>query len=197
LLHLDSERYYNRLHLIFLEQNPEVKTFDLYRPAWEFLKDSPKFISITHANNAATTAASKQSLVPTDSSSPDTPALETPTQHAMRPMGKKKAKRMQEEDKILDNIKEKLSSEGHGNTGMILAGALTQFANVFASGLQEWRDRQAYSNASPTLRKRYDNLVMFARIQQLEGEATAKMNHLQPSNATDTAGNLHFSDEEN
>jgi hypothetical protein len=38
---------------------------------------------------------------------------------------------------------------------------------------------------------------MFARIQQLEGEATAKMNHLQPSNTTDTAGNLHFSDEEN
>jgi hypothetical protein len=156
LLRLDRERYYNRLHLIFLEQNPEVKTFDLYRPAWEFLKDSPKFISITHANNAATTTAwreRKQSLVPTDSSSPDTPALETPTQHTMCPMGNKKAKRIQEEDKILDNITEKLSSEGHGNAGMILAGALTQFANIFASGLQEWRDRQAYSNASPTLKK--------------------------------------------
>jgi hypothetical protein len=113
-------------------------------------------------------------------------------------MGKKKAKRIQEEDKILDNITEKLSSEGHGNAGMILAGALTQFANIFASGLREWRDRQAYSNASPTLKKRYNNLVMFAHIHQLEGEAKAKMNQLpQPSNTTDTAGYLHFSDEEN
>jgi hypothetical protein len=39
---------------------------------------------------------------------------------------------------------------------------------------------------------------MFAHIHQLEGEAKAKMNQLpQPSNTTDTAGYLHFSDEEN
>ncbi len=153
---LDKEHYYNRLHLIFLKKNPEVKTFDLYPPSWEFLKDYPKFISITHANNAATTTASrerKHSLLPADSSSPETPALGTPTQDTMRPMGKKRAKRIQEEEKILDNITEKMSSGGHGNAGIILAGALTQFANVFASGLQEWRDRQAYSNASPTLKK--------------------------------------------
>jgi hypothetical protein len=43
---LDAEQYYNRIHLIFLEQNQEVKSFDLYRPSWEFLKESPKFATI-------------------------------------------------------------------------------------------------------------------------------------------------------
>jgi hypothetical protein len=38
----DRNRYYNRVHLIFLEQNPAISSFDLYHPAWEFLKDSIK-----------------------------------------------------------------------------------------------------------------------------------------------------------
>ena len=50
---LDRNSYYNRIHLIFLEQNPSINSFDLYRPAWEFLKDSAKFQSITMALKAA------------------------------------------------------------------------------------------------------------------------------------------------
>jgi hypothetical protein len=185
--------------LIFLEQNPEVKTFDLYRPSWEFLKDSPKFASITHAHTAACGTASKerkQSLLSTDSTSPETPVLETPTQDTIRPIGKKKTKRKQEEDKMIENVTEKLKSGGQGNAGMVLAGALTQFANVFSAGLQEWRDRQAYNNASPTLKKRYDNLIMHARIQQLEEETLAQINkHQQPSTTT-TANDSHTAAEQ-
>ncbi len=135
------------MHLIFLEQNPEVKTFDLYRPSWEFLKDSPKFASITHAQTAASASASKerkQSHLSTDSTSPETPALETPTHDTTCPIGKKRAKRKQEEEKMIENVTEKLKSGGQGNAGMVLAGALTQFANVFASGFQEWRDSLSY-----------------------------------------------------
>jgi hypothetical protein len=49
----DKERYYNRIHLIFLKENSGIKFFDPYRPAWEYLKESPKFISMTAATNAA------------------------------------------------------------------------------------------------------------------------------------------------
>jgi hypothetical protein len=74
---LDRERYYNRIHFIFLHENKNVKSFDVYRPAWEYLKDTPKFISITTANNAASRAVS--SLSSTDAS----PATEliTPSNH--------------------------------------------------------------------------------------------------------------------
>ena len=50
---LDSERYYNRIHLIFLEKNPDVKSFDIYRPSWEFLKSSAKFSTIIAATGLA------------------------------------------------------------------------------------------------------------------------------------------------
>jgi hypothetical protein len=53
---------------------------------------------------------------------------------------------------IITNVTVQLKDETSGTTGAVLAGALTQFANVFASGLQEWKERQAYSNASPTLK---------------------------------------------
>ncbi len=101
-------------------------------------------------------------------------------------MGKKRAKRQQEEEKIITNVTEKLKGETSGTTGAVLASALTQFANVFASGLQEWKDRQAYSNASPTLKQKYDSLLISARIQQLEEEAAAKIpqQQLQPITTT-------------
>ena len=31
--HLDNDRYYNRIHLIFLQQNPNINSFDIYRPS--------------------------------------------------------------------------------------------------------------------------------------------------------------------
>jgi hypothetical protein len=47
--HLDNDRYYNRIHLIFLEQNPNITSFDIYCPSWEYLKDCAKFLSISKA----------------------------------------------------------------------------------------------------------------------------------------------------
>jgi hypothetical protein len=48
-LFADNERYYNQIYLIFLELNPNVNSFDIYCPSWEYLKDSPKFVSISKA----------------------------------------------------------------------------------------------------------------------------------------------------
>ncbi len=176
----DNNRYFNRLHLIFSEQNPDVKSFDLYRPSWEFLRDSPKFLSITMAQNAAVERTQCKLFSPDGNT--ESSGVETPAQ-APRPIGKKRAKRQQEEEQILTNVAAKLKGETSGSSNAVLASALTQFANVFASGLQEWKDRQAYSNASPSLKRKYDNLLINARIQQLEEEAAAKLQQqqLQPS----------------
>jgi len=40
----DQEAYYNRVHLIFLRENEGEKSFAVYRPSWEYLKDTPKFM---------------------------------------------------------------------------------------------------------------------------------------------------------
>jgi hypothetical protein len=58
----DKDRYYNRIHLIFLDENPNVSSFDIYRPSWEYLKDCAKFASITKAlqTNPAVRSKKKQ-----------------------------------------------------------------------------------------------------------------------------------------
>jgi hypothetical protein len=83
--------------LIFLEQNPLINFFDLYRPAWEYLKNSAKFQSITvalkSAPHAAGTSKSDVSMEVTES---DRAALST-VARAARPMGNKKSKCCEEE----------------------------------------------------------------------------------------------------
>ena len=90
-------------------------------------------------------------------------------------MGKKRAKRLEQEEKIISNVTEKLKGAVNNNTssasGLALARSLEQMSAVFASGLQEWRERQAYANASPSLKRKYDSLILTIRIQQLEQEA--------------------------
>jgi hypothetical protein len=153
----DKERYYNRIHLIFLEQVPEVKSFDLYRPSWEFLENSPKFASITTAN-----AAAQKSLDGKKKVSPDDAINE-------RPVGKKKTKRLAEEQKIIESVTDKLKGQvNNGSAGQVLAAAIGQITELVASGLQEWKDQRAYMNASQELKQQYDDLILRARIQQLQ-----------------------------
>jgi hypothetical protein len=97
---------------------------------------------------------------------------------------------------MIKNVTEKLKSGGQGNAGMVLAGALTEIANVFAFGFQKWRDRQAYNNVSPTFKKRCDNLIMHARIQQLEEETSAQINKHQQLSTTTTAKESHTAAEQ-
>ena len=175
---LDRERYYNRIHLIFLHENKNVKSFDVYRPAWEYLKDTPKFISITTANNAASRAVS--SLSSTDAS----PATEliTPQQSLQkRPIGKKSAKRMEDEVKIINTVTDKLKdtistniiANGSGNvTATIISHAFQALSSTIAQGFQSWNERQAYNNASPTLKRQYDNLMLRSRIRELQRQTS-------------------------
>jgi len=45
----EKDYYYNRIHLIFLDENLNISSHNIYRPSWEYLKNCTKFVSITKA----------------------------------------------------------------------------------------------------------------------------------------------------
>ncbi len=107
---------------------------------------------------------------------------------SVRPIGNKKAKCMAEEEKILSNVTEKLKSTlipatTSTATSAALAGALHKVTHVIATGIKEWSVRQAYSNASPTLKRHYDSLLLKLRIRELESKLQ-KMLHCFPKPST-------------
>jgi len=165
------------IHLIFLKENIGIKSFDPYRPAWEYLKESPKFISMTAATNAAPRVVSSTVTNDDNVESHVVSAEDMPTasKFSVRPIGNKKAKRMAEEEKIMSNVTEKLKSTlipatTSTATSAALAGALHKVTQVIATGIKEWSSRQAYSNASPTLKRHYDSLLLKLRIRELESK---------------------------
>jgi hypothetical protein len=93
-LHFYDEHYYYRIHLVFLEQNPKIASFDMYRPSWEFLIKIPKFASISRALQPTPSERERRKLfspdeksssLKPDESKVDTSGLETPftTPHAL------------------------------------------------------------------------------------------------------------------
>jgi hypothetical protein len=103
-----------------------------------------------------------------------------------RPIGRKKARRLQEEGKNMDNVAEKLKGlGGSSNTGPLLATALSKFADIFSEGLREWKDQLMFASAAPELRQRYDNLHLLSRIEELEtGLAICNNNYCNSLNHT-------------
>jgi hypothetical protein len=202
----DKNRYYNRIHLIFLEQNPNISSFDLYRPSWEFLKDSPKFASITAAlaSNPCIKAATKRkpSITPDNgtelfSPDPNIYTLETPNERESRPIGNKASKRRQEEEKILESVTSKLKDGLHNNNsggaGFAIAKAIGDFTNILAMTLQQWNDRQSYDNSNPELKKRYDELLIMEKVHQMEAaqrrrEALQQHHNQEIQRSTEDAG---------
>jgi hypothetical protein len=145
----DCNHSYIRVHLIFLEQNPALSSFDLYRPAWEFLKNSAKFQSITMALKAAPQGKKHMTDELVDLTEPrETPAVT----HASHPMGTKKSKRREEEEKIIDSVTDAIrgsfnTDDGNGSTAAMVGAALGQFTNLISKALKSWQDHQSYSNA--------------------------------------------------
>jgi len=156
----DRDRYYSRIHLIFLEQYPEVKSFDIYRPSWEFLKDAPKFQSIIVALNGISHGKEED-------------RKSTGVTRGTRAMGTKKCKRLVEEEKILENVSAVI--KGNMNTSStqsaasgVLAAALEKFTTVITASIQSWQECQAYKNADPELKRKYDNLILMGKIAEME-----------------------------
>ena len=88
---------------------------------------------------------------------------------AQRPIGGE-ARRLEEEKLIIKSVTDRLKENQSIGAGHVLADAISKFASIFATGLQEWKDQQVYNSAAPDLKKRYDDLCLRARIQQLEKE---------------------------
>jgi hypothetical protein len=145
--------------MIFLEQNPTISSFDIYRPSWTFLNDSSKFTSITRALTSAAAMDDKKKRVSSpDESNADSPVIQTLVTRTTRPIGNKKSKRAAEEKKIIESVcltLQKELSQGHnaGSSAVVLAAALSQFTNVISTSLQQWHYQQAYNNTDPELKK--------------------------------------------
>ena len=152
-----------------------IKSFDPCRSSWEYLKESPKFISMTAATNAAPRVVSSMVTDDDNVESHAVSAGDMPiaSKFSVRPIGNKKAKCMAEEEKILSNVTEKLKSAlipgtTSTATSAALTGAQHKVTQVIATGIKEWSSRQAYSNASPTLKRHYDSLLLKLQISELE-----------------------------
>jgi hypothetical protein len=105
--HSDNDHYYNRIHSIFLEQNPNITSFDIYWPSWKYLKDCTTFLSIMKAlqtnpsirdkKKRADNPAAVQLFSPEGTSGTDDAAVgKNPC-----PSGSKASKRRVEEEKLL------------------------------------------------------------------------------------------------
>jgi hypothetical protein len=88
-------------------------------------------------------------------------------------------------EKVSSTIKENLYPiMDSGTSSHVIAAALGQFKNLLAKSFDSWQERQLYNNADPQLRKRYDDLLLSKRIQQMEERAVARVGVLHNKNVT-------------
>jgi len=174
----DKDCYYNRIHLIFLDGNPNVSSCDIYRPSWEYLKDCAKFVSITKAlqTNLAVhlkKKETKESKASTQLFSPDETSGSNDAGNASmpRPIWNKAAKRKVEEEKINENVTSKLK-DGYssGGTGRLVAKAITDFSSVLSSFFNQWQETNMCQSIHPSLCKTYQELLMKETIHDLVAE---------------------------
>ncbi len=98
----DREAYYNRVHLVFLKENPSEKSFDLYCSSWEYLQDKPKF------SVCCALPTRKQDVITINDDEENNNDTTEPTEK-LRPMGRNSMKRKIEEEKILASVSKKWS----------------------------------------------------------------------------------------
>jgi hypothetical protein len=77
--------------------------------------------------------------------------------------------------KLKDGLHNNNNSSG---AGLAIAKAIGDFTNILSTTLQQWNDRQAYENANPDLKKRYDELLIMEKVHQME-EAQRRRKELQ------------------
>jgi hypothetical protein len=129
------------------------------------LKDAPKFQSIIVALNGVSHG------ITSNDKEEDTKS--TGVTRGTRAMGTKKRKRLVEEEKILENVSAVIkgnmntSSTQSGASGM-LAAVLEKFTTVLTASIQSWQKCQAYKNADPELKHKYDNLILMGKIAEME-----------------------------
>jgi len=155
-----------------LAQNSDIKSCNIYRPSWEFLKDAPKLQSISIALQAAASGESGEVSAGSDGAQADPESNAVVVTRASRPLRSRRAKRALEEEKIIDKvfaaIKGSASAavpDSSNSTSVLITEAMDRFTSTI---INEWRLDQAYKNADPELKRKYDNLLLAERIEELE-----------------------------
>jgi len=150
----DLEAYYNRVHLIFLKENEGEKSFDVYRPAWEYLQDKPKF------SVSCSMPSKRKEIITLDD---DT---EQPTEK-IKPIGRNSMKRKMEEDKILEAVSQRMKLSGGSVAMHQLTNVLEQMAVSVGSALTTWTLHQALSNCSSDIQRQYNDLIVKQHIDNI------------------------------
>jgi hypothetical protein len=157
---------------LFLEQNPNLGCFDIYKPSWEYLQDCPKFVSIMKSlqsnpnvrDKKKTRAAGGQEEG--QGSSTDDVVLE---QRSTRPQGNKAAKRKAEGDLIVENVTTRLKDVASStSSGTAVASAIKDFSSVLSAFFADWQDKTNFQSVDPALRKTYEELKIKERIREME-----------------------------
>ncbi len=157
---------------MFLEQNPNLGCFDIYKPSWEYLQDCPKFVSIMKSlqsnpnvrDKKKTRAAGGQEEG--QGSSTDDVVLE---QRSTRPQGNKAAKRKAEGDLIVENVTTRLKDVASStSSGTAVASAIKDFSSVLSAFFADWQDKTNFQSVDPALRKTYEELKIKERIREME-----------------------------
>lgn len=157
----DREEYYNRIHLIFLKENPTEKSFDIYRPSWEYLVDKPKFAV---ACEAPSSTSRKRDVISID----DNEGSDIDAGVKIRPLGRNATKRKLEAQKIMESVTNKIeASQGATATSTILAGALQEIAKCVGSAMSSWQMQFAVRNASVDLQRQLCDAIVKRQLEEL------------------------------
>lgn len=190
----DKEAYYNRVHIIFLKENVSEKSFDIYRPSWEYLQDKPKF-----SGACALPSGKKKEVITIDENEE---VQEGESAIKLRPMGRNSMKRKMEEEKILASVSKQMESEGAAITSSQLAGALQEIAKCIGSALANWQMQLAVPNASAHIQRQYYDTIVKQQIQQMmtqdttSGSSNSIPNQIDVSSSdlqTNSSGSINVS----
>lgn len=187
----DREAYYNRVHLIFLKENEAEKSFDLYRPSWEYLQDKPKF-TVTLG-----LPSRKREVIQLEEEDDDDDNKENvvEVQEKLHPMGRNSMKRKLEEEKILNSVSKMISNTKTTSTSAHLSSALEKIALSVGAAINSWQMQSALTNCSDAVQRQYNDLIIKRQIQlMMEEDDANKAKHCNP-NITPTQLNNTFSTE--
>jgi hypothetical protein len=151
----DKEAYYHRVHLIFLKENDGEKSFDIYRPAWEYLVDKPKF----NISCNSVTSRTREVITIDEGGETNTAAVAEPVLER-RPLGRNMMKRKLEEEKLLESVAQKMASSQRERGSERIATAMEQMMTNMSSMLNAWALQQALSHCSDDVLRQYNDMFL-------------------------------------
>jgi len=79
------------------------------------------------------------------------------------------------EEIILDNVCRSIqTSDANNSASAVLGTALGEFTALISESLKSWQSHQAYMNADPVLKRKYNDLLLMENIHKLEKSAASR-----------------------